>query len=488
MTVSKQVTSARRWAKRHALRGGAVVARSLLNREPVPCDLSRPPEGSGLQPVPGDKGLPILGHILEAGTLPVAFLESRRKNFGPVSWMRGFTFPLVLALGPEAAEEVFANNDKVFSQQGQESYSGPFFYRGLNNLDFEEHLDHRRIMQEAFSHERLSGYLHKMDTICRAAAAAVSGDELLLYPYLTNTVHDIETVTFLGEEPGPESSIVVKGIADCVHAVAAAIRFPVPGLRWHTGMRSRRALERHFHAKVHARRTSGGDDLFATLCHVRDRDGNQFTDEDVVNHIIYLMSAATHTTAAAAAAILYQLALHPVWQDRIRAESPARGPLDLEALDRMTSLEMVINESMRLMAPVPAVFRKALSDTSIQGHFVPAGSTVVVTPAFNHYWPGLWSDPYTFDPERFSDARREDRSHRLAFVPFGAGVHKCIGMRFATMVLKVLIHHLLYDRRIEMRSGYTLAWDTTALPAPADDFPVLIRRGNDSQKSVTAAT
>ena len=75
-----------------------------------------------------------------------------------------------------------------------------------------------------------------------------------------------------------------------------------------------------------------------------------------------------------------------------------------------------------------------------------------------------------------------------AFVPFGAGVHKCIGMRFATMVLKVLIHHLLYDRRIEMRSGYTLAWDTTALPAPADDFPVLIRRGNDSQKSVTAAT
>jgi hypothetical protein len=61
-------------------------------------------------------------------------------------------------------------------------------------------------------------------------------------------------------------------------------------------------------------------------------------------------------------------------------------------------------------------------------------------------------------------------------------------MRFATMVVKVLIHHLLRDRRIEMRCGYTLEWDMTALPAPIDDFPVLIRRVNDSYKRMTAAT
>ncbi len=81
----------------------------------------------------------------------------------------------------------------------------------------------------------------------------------------------------------------------------------------------------------------------------------------------------------------------------------------------MQSLGMVINESMRLFAPVPVIFRKTLADTSIQGYFVPADTMVVVAPLLNHYWPGLWSDPHTFDPERFSEARREDRSHRLAF-------------------------------------------------------------------------
>ncbi len=398
--------------------------------------------------------------------------------------------PFVLALGPEVTQEVFANKDHAFSQQGQERYSGRFFPRGLNLLDFEEHRVHRRIMQEAFTRERLSGYVSSMDTVCRAAAATVPEDELLVYPYLTRTLFDVETKVFLGEDPGPQSDLMAKAITDCLHAVMAVVRFPVPGLRWYTGVRSRRALERYFYAKIDARRTSGGDDLFSMLCRARDEDGNQLGDDDVVNHIIYLMSAASHTSAAAATMVVYQLALHPEWQDRIRAEMPAQtgdGSLDLDALDQMRSLGMVISESIRLLSPVPVVFRKTLVDSDIQGFFVPADRMVVVAPLLNHYYPNLWSNPHAFDPERFSGAGRDDGSHRLAFVPFGSGVHKCIGMHFATMVIKVLIYHLLSGRRLVVRSGYTLEWDTTALPTPIDDFPVLIR-GVNPYVNVTAAT
>jgi cytochrome P450 len=486
--VKVNAEDVRRWAKRLVLKGGALVARWLLSREPVGRDLCPVPEESGLQPIPGDKGLPILGHALAAATLPVEFLENRRETYGAISWTRAFAMRVVLALGPEASQEVFANNDHVFSQKGQEFFSGRFFNRGLMFLDFEEHHFHRRIMQQAFTQERLSGYLHSVDTICRAAAAALSEDELLVYPYLKRTLLDIATVVFMGDEPGPKSRLMNKAFTDCLRAATAVVRFPVPGLRWSAGVRSRRVLEQYFHDNIDARRTSGGDNLFAALCRARDGDDKQFTDEDVVNHMIFLMSAATDTSAAAATAVLYQLALHPEWQDRVRAESAAEigdGRLDLDALDRMQSLGMVINESMRLFAPVPAIFRKTLADTSIQGYFVPADTMVAVAPLLNHYWPGLWSDPHAFDPERFSDARREDRSHRLAFMPYGGGAHKCIGMHFATIVVKVVIHHLLRDHRIEMRSGYTLEWDMTALPAPTDGFPVLVRRVDDSYMSVS---
>jgi cytochrome P450 len=491
MTAGRDVEDARRRAKRLARKGGAIAARRLLDRKSVRCELSPAPEGSGLQPIPGDKGLPILGHALAAATLGLEFLESRLETYGEISWMRGLSMPFVLALGPEAAQEVFANNDHAFSQKGAELFLGRFFKRGLMLLDFEEHHSHRRIMQEAFTRERMGGYLHSMDMLGRAAAAALCDDELLVYPYLKRTLLDIATVVFMGDEPGPQSDLMNKAFTDCLRAATTPVRVPVPGLRWSAGVRGRRTLDEYFHTNIDARRTAGGNDLFAALCRVRDKDGNQFTDDDVVNHMIFLMSAATDTSAAAATAVLHQLALHPEWQDRVRAESTAEignGRLDLDALDRMQSLEMVINESMRLFAPVPAIFRKTLVDTSIQEHFVPADTMIVVAPGLNHYWPGLWTDPHAFDPERFSDARREDRSHRLAFMPFGAGAHKCIGMHFATIVVKVVIHHLLRDHRIEMRSGYTLEWDMTALPAPTDGFPVLVRRVNDSyKKNMTAA-
>ncbi|WP_264892165.1 cytochrome P450 [Mycobacterium kiyosense] len=481
--AAKHAENIRRRTKRLVLKGGTVLARRQLHRKPVRPGPFPTPKESELQPIPGDKGLPILGHALAAATLPVEFLESRATTYGPVSWMRGFALPFVLALGPDASQEVFANSDRVFSQQGQEFFSGRFFNRGLMFLDFAEHHFHRRIMQAAFTRERLSGYLQSMNTICRAAAAEVPEHELLVYPYLKRTLLDIATVAFMGDEPGPQSDLMNQAFTQCLHAATAVVRVPVPGLRWWAGIRGRRTLEQHFRTNIDARRSSDGDDLFAALCRARDEDGNQFTDDDAINHMIFLMSAATDTSAAAATATLHQLALHPEWQDRVRAEAAeiADGPLDLDTLDRMQSLGMVINESMRLFAPVPVIFRKTLADTSIQGYFVPADTMVVVAPLLNHYWPGLWSDPHTFDPERFSEARREDRSHRLAFVPFGAGAHKCIGMHFATVVVKLVIHHLLREHRIELRSGYTLEWDMTALPAPTDGFPVLIRRIDDAK-------
>ena len=257
-------------------------------------------------------------------------------------------------------------------------------------------------------------------------------------------------------------------------------------------MKGRRTLEKHFHTSIDDRRAAGGGDLFAALCRAHDIDGNQFTDDDVVNHMIFLMSAATETSAAAATAVLYQLALHPEWQDRVRAECSAvigDARLDSDALDRLSSLSMVINEAMRLYPRSRSSAGRRSVDTSIQGHHVPAGTLVAVSAWLNHYLPEFWTNPHAFDPERFSDARREDRSHRLAFMPFGAGAHKCIGMHFATNVVKVVTHQLLRDFRIELRPGYTLEWDLTALPAPTDDFPVLVRRVDQSdQRHLTAST
>ena len=483
MTAGRYIGDARRRTTGLGRQVAAAGARRLLNRSAVPCGLASGPNNSGLQEIPGDKGLPFLGHTITAAALGNEFMERRLETYGEISWSRGLGMPFVLAFGPDAAQEVFANREKAFSQKGVEFFLGPFFKGGLMFLDAEEHHFHRRIMQEAFTRERLSGYLDPMDVIGRAAAAALSGNALLVYPYVKRTLLDIATAVFMGDEPGPQSQMMAKAFTDCLRASTAVVRVPVPGLRWSAGLRGRRVLEQYFHTRVRAKRQSGGDDLFAALCRIRDEDGNQFSDDDVVNHLIFLMMASTDTCATTTTAVLYQLALHPEWQDRVRAESINEiggGRIDLDALNRMQSLGMVINESLRLLAPVPGAIRKAVADTSIRGYFVPKDTMVVSVMWLNHYWPSLWTNPHTFDPERFSEARREDRSHRLAFVPFGAGAHKCIGTHFAAMLVKVLVHYLLRDYRIELCPGYTLRWTKNAAPAPIDGLPMLIRRVDDS--------
>ena len=63
---------------------------------------------------------------------------------------------------------------------------------------------------------------------------------------------------------------------------------------------------------------------------------------------------------------------------------------------------------------------------------------MIVSPLVTHHDPLLHDDPETFDPGRWLDAGgRPRRGERGAYIPFGAGVHTCVGepLARATMTL-----------------------------------------------------
>src|SRR5690606_38235875 len=162
----------------------------------------------------------------------------------------------------------------------------------------------------------------------------------------------------------------------------------------------------------------------------------------------------------------YYLGKHPEWQDKAREESLAvgEGPLGLAELDSLTTLDLVIKESLRLVAPVPSLMRKTVRDTELVGHYVPGGTLVAVSPMLNHYLSESWTDPMTFDPMRFAEPRREDRSHRFAWVPFGGGAHKCIGMHFGADEAKAPLHAMLMRHHGSLSAPYECPWCLPALP------------------------
>ncbi|SHU39160.1 cytochrome P450 Cyp136B2 family protein [Mycobacteroides abscessus subsp. abscessus] len=442
----------------------------------MPGDFPPAPAGSGLRTVPGGGGLPLVGETPALIRDLPAWARRRYARYGPVSWANILGLRVVIALGPDAGQTILINKERAFANGPAWGYLiGPFFRRGILLLDFEEHLHHRRIMQQAFSAMKLQGYLAAMNpSIARSLDSWKPGQEFLVLPAVKKLTLDVASGIFLGEQLGAQTERVNAAFIDMVGAGMSMIRFPVPGGRWSKGLAGRKMMEEFFSARIAAKRTAGGDDLFSALCEARTEEGEVFTDADVINHMIFLLMAAHDTTTITMTSMLYQLGRHPEWQDRAREESWALGKptVEFDDLDKLVALDLVMKESLRLLPPISGFPRHTLTDTEIDGYFVPAGTTVITFPSFAHHMSEYWSKPTQFDPERFGQDRREDRVHKFAWEPFGGGVHKCIGMHFAGMQIKAVLHQLLLRYRVTIESGYRTEWDYRTLPVPKDGLPV----------------
>ncbi|TSD97763.1 cytochrome P450 [Gordonia rubripertincta] len=440
--------------------------------------LATPPAGSDLQAIPCSDRNSFL-EIMSMRRDPFAFADRRRAQYGSVSGLNAFGVQMVMTGNPRAAQELLMNKDRAFANGPAWSYFiGPFFNRGVMLLDFDEHRHHRQILQQAFSTTALKGYMQEMQPMIAERVAEFPVGSVKLFEQFKALTLDLALEVFLGLNlPRDEADRINKAFIDTVRAGVAYVRQPVPGGRWWKGLRSRKVLEEFFYANVAAKRARETPDLFSVLCHAESDEGHSFSDEDVVNHMIFVLMAAHDTSTITMTQMAYNMAKHPEWQDRARAESLELGPeLGYDGLAGMTALDLVMKESLRLCPPVPAQPRMAVKDTSIEGFYVPEGTIVTTSSLSSHRDPEFFTNPDMFDPERFSPERAEDKSHRFAWMPFGGGVHKCIGLYFGQMEIKTIMHHLLRGYEWSVPADYVLPMDYSALPVPKDKLPVTLRR------------
>ncbi|MEO9322911.1 cytochrome P450 [Nocardioides sp. C4-1] len=429
-----------------------------------------------------DRGWPYLGRALSYAHDPLALFQRQWEHYGPVAPMRILGDTWVMLLGPDACQAALTNPHKAFANgPAWNRLVGPFFDRGLMLLDFDEHHLHRRILQDAFTRSRLEGYVAGMyPAIERGLATWSRHGDVRAYPALKQLTLDVAAEIFMGgaEDSTPEEMARVNAaFIDCVQAASALVRLDLPLTRWGRAHRGRLVLEQWLRHYLPARRSRLTDDLFSQLCHLETDGGERFSDDDVVNHMIFLMMAAHDTSTSTLSTMMQYLGQHPEWQERCRDEAAALPDRPtLAELDSLTSLDLVMKECLRLRAPVPVVVRRTVADVVVEGVRIPADTFVTVAAQFSHLMPEYWTDPTSFDPERFAPDRREDKSHRFAWEPFGGGVHKCLGMAFAGMEVAAVMHRLLRDHEWRVDPSYVAPLNNHSLPFPTDGQPVALTR------------
>ena len=439
-----------------------------------------PARGSALNHIPGDDGWPIIGHTLSALADPKGFVERRAQRYGSVYRSRAFGRTNVSLLGPEGNELVLLDTQKIFSSAlGWGVLIGRLFPRGLMLFDFEEHRLHRRALSVAFKSEPMQSYLSELNAgIVGGLNMWPCGRTFKFYQAIRQLTLDLAATSFLGEELGPQLEAVKRAFVAMVAASVAVVRTPLPGTRMGRGVRGRAAIADYFNRQIPVRRERGGDDLFSQLCRATWDDGSLLSNDDIVDHMSFLMAAAHDTLTSSLTSFVYRLATNPDWQEKLRAE--LRGlklapdePLPFHRLDDLVLTEMAFKEAMRLTPPVPSLPRRALQDFEFKGFRIPAGAAVSINLLYTHHMPELWPEPERYDPMRFGIEASRGRN-KFAFVPFGGGAHMCLGLNFAYMQAKCFTWHFLNRFRVSIPPGYQPNWSMWPIPYPRDGLNVTL--------------
>jgi cytochrome P450 len=176
------------------------------------------------------------------------------------------------------------------------------------------------------------------------------------------------------------------------------------------------------------RRKAPGDDVLSQLM-LAERDGQQLTDEEIINHVRLLFAVGATTTSDSMSSLLWALLTQPDVLDAARNDPSTRPK--------------IVNELLRCEPAVPILPRRAALGGEIAGTEIPEGARVLAGVA------GANRDPERFpDPDRF-DPRREPSE----MLTFGFGSKFCPGMHLArqqlTVALEVVLDRLPGLRLVE---------------------------------------
>jgi cytochrome P450 len=419
----------------------------------------RHPTLAEIRHVPGKRGLPLIGVMPEVILDPLAFSDRMVAKHGPVYRFHALGKWHLHFVGAEANERILFDEHGIFSAEaGWGPLIAPLFPGALLVKDGAEHRSRRRLLGEAFKQAELSGYQRIFARDIERRVESWQGRTIDPYVEARALTFHIAASTFLGVPLEEEAHVAIHSFAAMMGGLLTLVSNPKLSLVRRRGFAGKARLEKILSRLIEEKRASPGSDFLSRIALLEDEDG-LLPVQAIADSFIFLLSAAHDTMASAITSLTYYLASHPGWAAAMREELAAAGIDDFReaATATLPLLDMFYKETLRLNNPAPVIWRRAVKDFSIHGLDIPAGTMTGCNLMMTHRLDGLWHDPLRFDPLRFTP-EAESRRSRFAYVPFGAGVHKCLGMHFSQQQSKMFLAHLLLHAELECRDRRPPSW------------------------------
>jgi cytochrome P450 len=413
---------------------------------------------------------------------PLDYFTAMAQKYGDVSGMRIGRFRSLFINHPDLIEDVLVNNARKYHKGRILQANKYLFGEGLLTSEGDFWLRQRRLSQPAFHRARVSAYAATMAEYAEQMAATWhNGEERDIHEEMMQlalrivgkTLFDAD-VTRDAKEVGETLDILLRIAADFGRTILVPLWVPSPrNIRAKLGIRR---LEKVIYRIIAERRASGHDagDLLSILLQARDDDGSHMNDRQLRDETITLFLAGHETTANTLSWTWMLLAENPTVEKKFHEELDGvlggRVPT-LEDLQKLTYLNHVLTESLRLFPTAWGMARLAAEEHEIAGYPMHVGYGVAFAQWVVHRDARWFDAPLEFHPERWENGLAKQLP-RFAYFPFGGGPRQCIGNTFALMEASVVLATIGQKYRFALVPGHKVTPLASITLRPRDGIRV----------------
>lgn len=341
------------------------------------------------------------------------FMVTGHEELTELLTYKGDTFSSCLSVLGPLPPLPFTPQGNDIRQQLEEVRADLPWSKHLVCLDGQTHLDNRALLTSLLTYKRLKQnetYLKGLaDTLIDGFITDGHCNVVRQYGHATTTY----AISDLMGIPEPDRAILLEAIGAPPSQIDGDVAEKI-------GPDPLSALKDLFDGYIRERQENPNDDLLSELTHSKFRDGSAVPFESVSLLARFLFGAGQDTTSHLISMAVRILADDLPLQQRLR-ENP----------DRIGDF---IEEVLRFDPPVKVAYRLALTDTSLAGVDVPAGSIMTACLTGGNHDPRRFENPEVFDIDR--KGLRDN-------IAFSRGAHGCPGAPLARMESRIAIERLL---------------------------------------------
>ncbi|MFN6560215.1 MAG: cytochrome P450 [Nostoc sp. ChiSLP01] len=414
---------------------------------------------------------------------PIGYMEKAAQQYPDIFTGRivGFGDTAVFVNHPQAIQEILTNDRKKFVAVGEANkIVAPLV--GECSLFLKEGIPHkqkRQLVMPAFHGERMRTYGQQICNLSTKVFSQLPLNQHFLARNLTQEITlqvILQVVLGLNEgEKFQQLKYLLPQLLDFTRSPITSSLFFFSFLQkdlgawspWGKFLRDRQQVDKSIYAEMAERRQELNPertDILSMLMLAQDDTGQSMTDGELRDQLMTLMLAGYETTASAIAWALYWIHQKPLVREKLLEELDTLGDsLDPMSIYRLPYLTAVCNETLRIHPVVMFSFPRVVQEPiELLGHRLEPGTVTLPNIYLTHQREDLYPKPQEFQPERFL----ERQFSPYEFLPFGAGVRRCIGEALAVFQMKLVLATVLSNYQLALvdgqrerpkRKGFTLA-------------------------------